>query len=526
MEVAQSYITKYASAKFVVCTNDPLTHQFNDIFKQCVDHNEALKSKQSNKKGKKERISNILSMLFKMKDIAEKKELEWYTERVQLREELDKFGQSLSVAVTSSGGCECDDLKDEVDRLIEQNYELEEKLEECEEMCRLREQQLSSLENKEGQKEEVILSLNEQLTIVKAQLIEKEKCIQLLKPQEGVQHSNKCEFVPVCTLSGEEEGEDIIRSRKSTSLFTPQTEGSKHRSNSVNVSGSNTAPLTIQDRTNLCQILGKFDTSASPISLSNKLEAVVSQYNLNNKDACSLLRAWLPYQLAAQLKAPVGTHKGVSADLNTNWGSFSERLQELQRIMGGRDARGTNALENTKLKKGEDPILFCNEYLAMYKATYNCPDMSPDDSAFLYSMSNKCTFIDFSTRVALRNANSYQTFLNILKDWIEEAGQDSKMQRKVFEVIRNEGPKRFNRKCYSCGNTGHFSRDCRVPKKRYHKTENRRPGQFNAASDGNRHTNATLYAPLLQELQKMKVKIVEEPEEYKKPVPNNPYIKQ
>lgn len=149
----------------------------------------------------------------------------------------------------------------------------------------------------------------------------------MLKPQEGVQHSNTCDFVSDCTLSGKEERDDI-RSRQSTSLFTPQTERSKHRSNSVHVSGSNTALLIMYDRTHLCQIQGKFDTSALPISLSNKLDAVVSQYNLNKNDVCYLLRTWLSMSWWLSSKRQ-WEHKGVSADLNTNWGSSVERLQEL-----------------------------------------------------------------------------------------------------------------------------------------------------------------------------------------------------
>ncbi|KAG8437792.1 hypothetical protein GDO86_008484 [Hymenochirus boettgeri] len=159
MEFAQTYINKYASATFNVNSSDALTHQFNDLFKQCQDHNEALKSKKSSKKGKKERLSNILSMLCRMREIAEQKELQWYTERAQIREDLDKFEKSLTVAAASSAECECEELREEVERLTDVNCELEEKIDRWQEICVIREQQISSLESKEVCNEEQIVSL-------------------------------------------------------------------------------------------------------------------------------------------------------------------------------------------------------------------------------------------------------------------------------------------------------------------------------------------------------------------------------
>ncbi|XP_072266181.1 posterior protein-like [Pyxicephalus adspersus] len=157
---------------------------------------------------------------------------------------------------------ECEELKEEVYHFVECNNELHDRLDECEVRCKLREQSVAALEQKEAGKEHIIASLKN----------------------------------------------------------------------------------SIQDRTNLCQILGKLETGASPISLSNRLEAVVAQYNLGNRDACALLCAWLPLQLCEKLQHPVGSHKGLSTGMISNWGNTADRMRELQQIMGGRDTRGTNAL--------------------------------------------------------------------------------------------------------------------------------------------------------------------------------------
>ncbi|XP_073433034.1 LOW QUALITY PROTEIN: posterior protein-like [Dendrobates tinctorius] len=305
------------------------------------------------------------------------------------------------------------------------------------------------------------------------------------------------------------------------------------RENSL-LNGSNQVhctTLTIQEKTNLCQILGKFDTSASAISLSNRLVAVVTQYNLGNRAACALLRVWLPSQLCEKLQPPVGYHKGLSSDLECNWGNASDRLEELKRVMGGRDARGTNALENAKLNRGDDPIIFCSEYLTLYRSTYNCPDMSPDDNSFLYSMANKCTFVDYPAKVALRNANSYQAFVNILKDWIQDTSHDTKPQKRISEIVKNEGKARFVGKCYRCGYTGHTMKECRSSKRIINnrpftnRKQNQKP-EPNASNGEYSLPEVTLYGPLLEELRKIGKAMAEKPEELKTPPPTNPYVKQ
>ncbi|XP_068121025.1 posterior protein-like [Hyperolius riggenbachi] len=542
MEVVSEFLKKYSSANYRSCVDEALTHQYSDLEKQCEMQNERLQTKVSSKKNRKQRMANLIDMLIKMKELALQKELQFYTEKAQLREEIDSITKNCLAMDIKNNACECEELKEEVDKLVVENGDLQECLDDCDATCRLRELQIASLEQRESQKDNVIRMFTEQLA-------QKEQCLQLLKAQgnnacnQGNSSSYRSlgkeqrgrEEHPICTADESQSPPELSLNQNST-LFTPIPDRIDHQHRNAQGQGHanhnvHSTTLSIQDRTNLCQILGKFDTSASPVSLSNKLEAVVTQYNLGNRDACALLRAWLPSQLCEKLLPPVGTHTGLLAELNSNWGNAADRMGELQRVMGGRDARGTNALENARFRKGEDPVLFCSEYLSLYKSTFNCPDMSPDDGSFLYSMANKCTFVDYHTKIALRNANSYQTFLNIIKDWIQETNQDSKVQRKIAEVAKSEGRVRSTGKCYKCGHMGHFMRDCKLNRRVggnrsfSDRKDQKRPGPDRVQREKVQDPDVTLYGPLLKELERVKSKIAEIPEEYKTPPPSNPYVK-
>ncbi|OCT72364.1 hypothetical protein XELAEV_18035340mg [Xenopus laevis] len=259
--------------------------------------------------------------------------------------------------------------KNEKAQFREDLEKFEEKLKDCEERCRLREQQVIALESKAGCEENVPVS--------------------------------------VCPVTEQEikYGEQTL---SSSSLFSPQSECARQQ---------------------ITQILAKFDTNVSPISLFNKLEAVVKQYNLGNKDACALLRAWLPYQLAAELRRLVDKHIGTLSNINENWGDTTERLRELQRIL----------------------------------VVFNCPDMLPDEPNFLYSMANKCN-VDYNTRTALRYATSYNNFINTLRDWSQDSFE---FQRHIYVASKNHQHRRFPQKCYGCGKYGHIARFCRTSAKQH-----------------------------------------------------------
>uniref|UniRef100_F6VIS7 Uncharacterized protein n=1 Tax=Xenopus tropicalis TaxID=8364 RepID=F6VIS7_XENTR len=418
MELVEKYVNKHASVDYNSSADECLTHQFKSLMTQCQSHNNnKIKSNQLPKMVKKIKLANEIFMLLKMKGIAEQKAVQWNSEKAQLREDLDRFGESLMVAATTSEehDSELDELRKKVLMLAEQNKLLEEKLQECEERSRLREQHVTCLESKVGYSEEIDVPVN------------------------------------VCPVTEQEVRDRELGTRPQTlsspSLFSPQSEFTRQRVDNTSIptyrnNPAEPAKLKIQgaqDVINLTQVLGKFDTNTSAISISNKLEAVIKQYNLGNKDACALLRAWLPYQLVGRTRP-----SEVLADVIENWGDARDRLRELQCIMGGCDTRGANALENARYRRGDDAILFCTDYLSLYKVVFNYPDMLSDDTNFLYSMANKCC-VDYNTKIALRYASSYNTFVNVLRDWSQDSFES---QRHISVVSTNHQHRRFSRRCF------------------------------------------------------------------------------
>ncbi|XP_073507440.1 posterior protein-like [Phyllobates terribilis] len=448
MEFVEKYVKKYASAIYHVSADKSLEVQYKDLVSQCKIYNIKLNSKVLSKKLKKEKLSNEISVLLKMKELSEMKEANWWKRRQQIKEDIDKISDSV-IEISDNTASEMDGLRSHVDKLAVRNEKLEEELKECRLSVTSHANQVFSLELKNSQMEKLIATLERQLDEAKCQLHNKEQHIQSLT-------SKKCslETVNVCTLSNE--------NTRNVRCSFPLIDSAQLHTISEKlhlcqllamVSTSISAPLhTISEKLHLCQLLGKFDSHISPILLSSRFEAVVQQYSLNNKNAWSLFQAWLPGPLAAQLS---------SAHMSDNCKGAELRRKELQDIIGGRDTRGENALAITRFRRYDDPLLFCNNYLTLYKTVYNCLDMSPDDANFLYSMANHCN-VDYTTRVALRNSSSYGNFVNILRDWCNESKEQYETSTNVSAVYR---PKRrgYVRYCYGCGRPGHIKRYCNTP---------------------------------------------------------------
>ncbi|XP_073519477.1 posterior protein-like [Phyllobates terribilis] len=401
MEFVEKHV-KYASAIYHVSADKSLEVQYKDLVSQCKIYNNKLNNKILSKKSKKEKLSNEISVLLKMKELSEMKEASWWKQRLQIKEDIDKISDSV-IEISDSTTSEMDGLRSHVDELAVRNEKLEEQLKECRLSVTSHANQVFSLELKNSQMEKLIATLERQLGEVKCQLHNKEQHIQSLT-------SKKCSL---------------------------ETESSL---------------LTISEKLHLCQLLGKFDSHISPVLLSNRFEAVVQQYSLNNKNAWSLFQAWLPGPLVAQLS---------SAHMSDNCKGAELRRKELQRVIGGRDTTGENVLAMTRFRRYDDPLLFCNDYLALYRTVYNCLDMSQDDANFLYSMANHCN-VDYTTRVALRNSSSYGNFVNILRDWCNEFKEQYETSTNISAVHR---PRRrgYVRYCYGCGRPGHIKRYCNTP---------------------------------------------------------------
>ncbi|PIO24925.1 hypothetical protein AB205_0012520 [Aquarana catesbeiana] len=252
MDILEKFLAKNACIQFNNTQKNALTHQFNDLLKQCNTHNDAIKYKKSSKRGKKQRMANALCMLLKIIDLAEQKELEWYEDRTELTAKIEDVSKVVSAIAANTDSC--DEPRDEIEQLVIENGSLERRLDELEETCMLREQCIASL----GQRE-----------------------------------------------AGNETA--IGKSRKA---------------------GSRTP------------ILGKFDTSALPISLSNRLEVVVAQYILNNRVHAHSSVPGFHCNCVKNCNHQSGVIEvDRSPELNSNWGYSTDRMREMQRIMGVRRPR-------------------------------------------------------------------------------------------------------------------------------------------------------------------------------------------
>ncbi|XP_072010854.1 posterior protein-like [Engystomops pustulosus] len=420
MELVQKFVKKYSSARYQSCADGSLEEQYKELMMQCKAHNEKLDRKVLSKRGKKERLGNEIMMLIKMKELAEVKEVNWYIQRLQCKESIDRISDSV-IEISAKTTSEMDNLQAKVDELTLRNEDLDKQLHECRLSSVSTETHIQSLEREIHQRDVLITSLKGQLSETMAQLCKQEQQIWSLQVQNQTCHK----AADVCIVTPGSDEHNLIPADKSPTL-------------------------TIQDRLHLCQVIGEWDTNESPIIVSNKFEAVVKQYNLCNKDAWSLLQAWLPGPLAAQLSC---THMGDD-DSGTDL-----RRKELQRIMGGRDIRGENTMRRYRFRTGDDPLIFCNKYLTLFRSVYNCPDMSQDDSDFLYSMANQCN-VNYTTKVALRNATSLENFINILRDWCEENNRDEPSGNLSTEYRARRT--RYVRYCYGCGRPGHIKRFCNV----------------------------------------------------------------
>ncbi|XP_068096471.1 posterior protein-like [Hyperolius riggenbachi] len=429
MEIAQNFVSKYATVDVNTCANESLEQQFASLVGKCEKYNNGLQQTYFGNKVQKIKLANEISILLRMRVISEQRARDWAADRQQIRKDLDNFKDNL-VVMADSSRADLQELKLEADDWKERNSELEKQIEQHKVKCASNETLIHSLNDKLTQMQELVTSLKRELLHTNSLLIQKKNYILSICEQKA----KTCDSANVCTITDDSTCSGV----QLADVSSPTV-------------------LTIQDKLRLCQILGDFDSLESPVRLSNQFEAVVCQYSLNDGDACALLRAWLPGPLATRI---VLENCGCVADAGG-------RRQEVHRVLGSRDERGVQALASMRFMKGMDPVIFCHEYISLYRVVHNCQDISSDDGELLYSMAKKC-LVSRPVKLALKNAITYQQFINILRDCCEEGneGETSNVS------VAYKGTQRNIFRCYRCHRPGHIKRYCRSHKVKDRHTSN------------------------------------------------------
>ncbi|CAJ0937966.1 unnamed protein product [Ranitomeya imitator] len=186
MEFVEKFVKKYASAVYHVSVDKSLEVQYNDLIAQCKIFNNKLNSKVLSKNLKKEKLSNEISVLLKMKELADLKEANYLMQRLQVKEDIEKISDSV-IGISDNTTSKIHGLQSDVNELAVINRQLEEQLKECRLSVTSHAAQVYSLELKNSQMEKLIATLESQLDKANCQLHNKEQCIQSLTSKE-MQH--------------------------------------------------------------------------------------------------------------------------------------------------------------------------------------------------------------------------------------------------------------------------------------------------------------------------------------------------
>ncbi|CAJ0955463.1 unnamed protein product [Ranitomeya imitator] len=130
MEFVEKFVKKYTSAVYHVSVDKSLEVQYNDLIAQRKIFNNKLNSKVLSKNLKKEKLSNEISLLLKMKELTELKEANWWKKRLQVKEDIDKINDSV-IGISDNTTSKIHGLQSDVNELAVRNRQLEEQLKEC-----------------------------------------------------------------------------------------------------------------------------------------------------------------------------------------------------------------------------------------------------------------------------------------------------------------------------------------------------------------------------------------------------------
>ncbi|KAM4652062.1 uncharacterized protein O3C94_014398 [Discoglossus pictus] len=212
----------------------------------------------------------------------------------------------------------------------------------------------------------------------------------------------------------------------------------------------------------------QYDTKIDVLSNMSSFESSVKQYMLSPKEACVMLKLWLPGGLASRLEAPVSGPNDINKEWfkEDKWVTEGDRLRAVSRLVTGNRDLDSHSLAEMRVTIQDDPWVFASKFEQVYRLTHRVsPDQTPSD--MLQYLVRKCTYLDPSIQMMAEEKDTMEAVLCI----IDKARQNILRKgvtgpHKIAVVTTNEGKPNpleisFKGICNYCNKPGHRFRDCR-----------------------------------------------------------------
>ncbi|KAM4663453.1 LOW QUALITY PROTEIN: uncharacterized protein O3C94_011699 [Discoglossus pictus] len=188
------------------------------------------------------------------------------------------------------------------------------------------------------------------------------------------------------------------------------------------VTSQASAIIRQQDRDKMVKQLIKFkplfphyDAKMDVLSNMSNLVSSVKQYMLSPKEACVMLKLWLPGALASRLEAPVSGPNDSNRDWfkEHKWGTEGDRLRAVCRLVTGNRDLDRHSLAEMRVTVQDDPWVFASKFEQVYRLTHRVPpDQTPSD--MLQYLVRKFTYLDPSIQIMAEEKDTMEAVLCII----------------------------------------------------------------------------------------------------------------
>ncbi|KAM4689004.1 uncharacterized protein O3C94_007125 [Discoglossus pictus] len=188
------------------------------------------------------------------------------------------------------------------------------------------------------------------------------------------------------------------------------------------VTSQASAIIRQQDRDKMVKQLIKFkplfphyDAKIDVLSNMSNFESSVKQYMLSPKEACVMLKLWLPGALASRLEAPVSGPNDSNRDWfkEHKWGTEGDRLRAVCRLVTGNRDLDSHSLAEMRVTVQDDPWVFASKFEQVYRLTHRVPpDQTPSD--MLQYLVRTFTYLDPSIQIMAEEKDTMEAVLCII----------------------------------------------------------------------------------------------------------------